>query len=347
MIHNPQFAGCTLNTVQPFRRYLIPDIAEIFSGLGTYAENLIEFAGRACYRSTDRMGNAPDFIAARLREGHTDILEHGWLTLRGEIHDELAFLQNTAYLVADRCDDGAWLISGNFRAWLQSFRTERDVMLEAATAAPTIFTPGEKPFLLDAPGTTPVEPRHASRNIEGIDHPINAKVALLALHDPPLLRKLDGEKAAERADLHRSATFLVDGVSRACSHQFVRHRLGSFSQESQRYVDLVKGGWRPVIPPAILDSEEAAQTVKQTWEQIEQAYIKLRLLGIRKEDARFLLPNATETRFVVTMSMAGWKHFLSLRDDKAAQWEIRAVAATIRQVLHEAGLIEADHDEQT
>ena len=343
MIHNPQFAGCTLNTVQPFRRYLIPDIAEIFSGLGTYAENVIEFAGRVCYRSTDRMGNAPDFIAARLREGHTDILEHGWLTLRGEIHDELAFHRNTAYLVADHCEDGAWLVSGNFRAWLRSFGTDRDVMLEASAAAPILFSPGEKPFSLRVPSATPVEPRYASLNINGIDHPISAKVALLALHSPPLLRKLDGVDATAHADLHRSATFLVDGVSRACSHQFVRHRLGSFSQESQRYVDLVKGGWKPVIPPAILDNEEATQMVKQTWEQIEQAYIKLRSLGIRKEDARFLLPNATETRFVVTMSLAGWKHFLSLRDDKAAQWEIRAVAATIRQMMHEANL----YDEQT
>lgn len=336
MIRNPQFAGCTLNTVQPFRHYLIPDIAEIFSGLGTYAENLIEFAGRVCYRSTARMGDAPDFIAARLREGHSDILEHGWLTLRAEMPAELAFYKNTAYLVVDRCEDGTYLISGNFRAWLQSFGADANVMSEAALAAPTIFAPAEKPFLLRMPSAAPIEPRCASREIDGIQHPIAAKVALLALHNPSLLRKVFDPA---RADLHRSATFLVDGISRACSHQFVRHRLGSFSQESQRYVDLVKGSWQPVIPPAILDNAEAVQTLKTTWEQIEQAYAKLRALGIRKEDARFLLPNATETRFVVTMSLAGWKHFLSLRDDKPAQWEIRAVAATIRQMLHEAELL--------
>lgn len=336
MLRNPQFAGCTLNTVQPFRRYLIPDIAEIFSGLGTYAENLIEFAGRVCYRSTASMGDAPDFIAARLREGHSDILEHGWLTLRAEMPDELAFYKNTAYLVADRCEDGTYLISGNFRAWLQSFGADANVMNEAALAAPTIFAPDEKPFLLQMPSATPIEPRHASREIDGTQYPIASKVALLALHDPSLLRKVFDPG---RADLHRSATFLVDGISRACSHQFVRHRLGSFSQESQRYVDLVKGDWQPVIPPAILNNDEATQTLKGTWEQIEQAYAKLRTLGIRKEDARFLLPNATETRFVVTMSLAGWKHFLSLRDDKPAQWEIRAVAATIRQMLHEAELL--------
>lgn len=344
MLHDPQFAGCTLNTVHPFRHYLIPDIAEIFSGLGTYAENLIEFAGRVCYRSTDKMGNAPDFIAARLREGHADIIEHGWLTLRAEIPDELAFYKNTAYLVADRCEDDTYLISGNFRAWLQSFGTDANVMGEAALAAPIIFAPAEKPFLLRMPSATPIEPRHASREIDGIQHPIAAKVAMLALHNPSLLRKVCDPA---RADLHCSATFMFDGISRACSHQLVRHRKASFSQESQRYVDLEKGGWQAVVPPAIAQNQEATAILNDVWSHIENAYSELRALGIRKEDARFLLPNAAETRIVVTMSIADWKHFLFLREHKAAQWEIRAVAKVVRQMLVESELIEGDHDQQT
>jgi thymidylate synthase (FAD) len=159
-----------------------------------------------------------------------------------------------------------------------------------------------------------------------------ARVSLLAIHSPPLL-----DLPQDRKDVHRSATFLVEGVSRTCSHQFVRHRLGSFSQESQRYVDLAKGDWQAVIPPAIAENPEALVTLNAAWQADEDAYAELRALGIRKEDARFLLPNATETRFVVTMSMFGWKDFLCQRDTKKAQWEIRGVAQMVRDMLQEVG----------
>ena len=126
-------------------------------------------------------------------------------------------------------------------------------------------------------------------------------------------------------------------MSRTCSHQFVRHRLGSFSQASQRYIDLAKGDWQAVIPPAIAENPVALATLNEFWELAEGKYAELRALGIRKEDARFLLPNAAETRFVVTMSMFGWKDFLYQRDAKKAQWEIRAVAQMVRGMLQEVG----------
>ena len=133
---------------------------------------------------------------------------------------------------------------------------------------------------------------------------------------------------------HGSATFLIEGISRSCSHQIVRHRLASFSQESQRYVSLEKGGWQAVVPPAFRDLPEAEQVLSQAWEDLQVAYTRLRALGVRKEDARFLLPNAAETKLVMTMNFAALRHFFWLRIDKAAQWEVREVAIEMLRLAY-------------
>lgn len=132
---------------------------------------------------------------------------------------------------------------------------------------------------------------------------------------------------------HGAATFLIEGISRTCSHQIVRHRLASFSQESQRYVSLEKGGWQAVTPPALAASPEAQAVLADAWADLQIAYARLREAGIRKEDARFLLPNAAETRLVMTMDYAALRHFFWLRLDKAAQWEIRAAAEEMLRLV--------------
>jgi len=177
-------------------------------GRGTDQENLIEYAGRICYRSLSRMGHSDTFITARVKEGHEDIIEH------------------------------------------------------------------------------------------------------------------------------ISVTFLIEGISRTCSHQLVRHRLASYSQESQRYVSLDKGGWEPVLPPDIAANEEATAILAEAWENLQAAYGKLRQLGIKKEDARFLLPNATETRIVMSMNLRSLRHFFQLRCDPAAQWEIRQMAREMLRLVY-------------
>ena len=135
-------------------------------------------------------------------------------------------------------------------------------------------------------------------------------------------------------DNHQQATFIISHVSRALTHQLVRHRMASFSQESQRYVSLDKGAWRPVIPPVIAADDRALATLGKFWRESEHTYADLRRYSIRKEDARFILPNVAETKIVVSMNFTYWKHFLWLRAlDKAAQWEIRAVAQDVLRWL--------------
>jgi thymidylate synthase (FAD) len=115
----------------------------------------------------------------------------------------------------------------------------------------------------------------------------------------------------------------------------VRHRLASFSQESQRYVDLHRGDWQAIIPDAIAAHPQALAELNEFWRIAEEKYAKLRGLGIRKEDARFLLPNAAETRIVATMNFAAWSHFFWLRAvDTAAQWEIRLMGQRALTMLY-------------
>lgn len=131
---------------------------------------------------------------------------------------------------------------------------------------------------------------------------------------------------------HASATFEVSGISRACSHQLVRHRLASFSQESQRYVDMSDPEW--VLPPAVAEDLEARQLWQDFAGRVEEAYRALRERGVRKEDARFVLPNATATRLIMTANFRELLHIFRLRISPAAQWEIRGVAVRMLEQVY-------------
>lgn len=123
---------------------------------------------------------------------------------------------------------------------------------------------------------------------------------------------------------HASFTFGVEGVSRALTHQLVRHRLASYSQQSQRYVTLAEFPF--VIPPAIAANEESRNRYTAAMEAAGRAYAELLSAGIPAEDARYLLPNACETKIVATMNARELRHFFSLRCCNRAQWEIHELA---------------------
>ena len=124
---------------------------------------------------------------------------------------------------------------------------------------------------------------------------------------------------------HASYTFAVDGVSRALTHQLVRHRIASFNQQSQRYVRFADGV-ATVKPESVAESEEASAVFDQAIAAAVEAYGKLLDAGVPAEDARYLLPNAAETKIVITMNVRELLHFFSLRCCNRAQWEIRDLA---------------------
>jgi thymidylate synthase (FAD) len=131
---------------------------------------------------------------------------------------------------------------------------------------------------------------------------------------------------------HASVTFEISGISRACSHQLVRHRIASYSQESQRYVDMSAPDY--VVPPTVAENPLALATWEAFMGQVASTYGQLRSLGVPKEDARFVLPNAVATRIVVTMNFRTLRHFFSIRCTGAAQWEIRALAVEMLRQVH-------------
>ncbi len=130
---------------------------------------------------------------------------------------------------------------------------------------------------------------------------------------------------------HAYATFRITGGSRAFTHQIVRHRLCAFSQQSQRYVD--EKGFSIITPPSIERNEEAKRIFDDFIKGAKDAYVKLQSLGIKKEDARFVLPNAVESEIVISANFREWRHILRERCGKSAQWEIREVALEMLRIL--------------
>lgn len=174
-----------------------------------------------------------------------------------------------------------------------------------------------------------------------------------------LMDGLDEEKTAHFMEMltnighespieHASFTFAIEGVSRSLLAQITRHRIASFSVQSQRYVK--KSSFVYITPPAIAEDPQAKAVFEESMahafaaynqlaDQLEQRYLQENLrAGMTEkaarskaekkaiEDARFVLPNACETKMVVTMNARSLYHFFRLRCCRRAQWEIREVA---------------------
>lgn len=129
-----------------------------------------------------------------------------------------------------------------------------------------------------------------------------------------------------------SATFKVEDISRVCSHQLVRHPHLSYLQRSQRYCN--EGYAQVVAPESVLNHPAALDAWEESVSIANHAYQSMIKNGIRKEDARFVLPQASTTGIYVTGNFQAWFDFLVRRLDKHAQWEIRAVAEVIYAILH-------------
>ena len=139
---------------------------------------------------------------------------------------------------------------------------------------------------------------------------------------------------------HITFTFGIEGISRACSHQLVRHRIASYSQKSQRYVS--EGQFDYITPDVIEDNMEAKLLFEDCMMYCQESYDKIRKILIDQyvkngmsvkdatkkanEDARFVLPNACETKIIVTMNARALFNFFKERCCNRAQWEIRAMA---------------------
>lgn len=130
---------------------------------------------------------------------------------------------------------------------------------------------------------------------------------------------------------HAYATFRISGISRAFTHQLVRHRLCSYTQQSQRYVD--ESNFNYIEPGAIRNNPKAHSLFTKFMDNAKRIYSELQRVGIKNEDARFVLPNAVESQIVVTADLREWRHIIELRGSPNVQWEIRNVAIEILKIL--------------
>lgn len=321
----------------------VGDLPTLFQGTQTDADRLIEWAGRVCYLSTARQGHAPNFLRKRMEEGHTDIFEHVTATfrVRGGLPLLLPYVNRFAVVTPPPGlglwgllggfflgrSTGDWLVSGNLRVWMNLINQGH--LLEALPTLKAL-----------APQTFETFPRpEGTRTGESSIPLLYKRVQVPPFTDGPRRVVCLGASIPEGLPLdellaHGTVTFLVEGVSRTATHQLVRHRLGSFSMASQRYISLEKGGWHPVIPPKIGADPETLAITQDFFAAAETAYAQLRARGILAEDARFLLPGAADSRLVVTMPLWGWANFLEQREAKDAQWEIRSMAYGVRAGLH-------------
>jgi thymidylate synthase (FAD) len=139
---------------------------------------------------------------------------------------------------------------------------------------------------------------------------------------------------------HVTFTFGIEGISRACSHQIVRHRLASYSQQSQRYVGQhgkKTRGFNFIVPPSI-EKVGKEQWFIEKMRDIQGWYDELVDVLEKNgknsfEDARFLLPNATETKIIITMNARELLHFFRVRCCNRAQWEIRTMAVEMLRLV--------------
>jgi thymidylate synthase (FAD) len=174
--------------------------------------------------------------------------------------------------------------------------------------------------------------------------PVSAAELTETMSDDDVARLVRGLVASghHSALEHASFSFAVDGVSRACTHQLVRHRVASYNQQSQRYVNFSHAD-SFVVPPSIAADAAAEQVFLRAMDQAREAYDRLVELGLAdgrsresvQEDARFVLPNAAETKIVVTMNARELRHFFAVRCCNRAQWEIRALAWELRGLVRQ------------
>jgi len=147
-----------------------------------------------------------------------------------------------------------------------------------------------------------------------------------------LLKRLV-EMGHESPTEHAVFTFAIEGVSRALTHQLVRHRIASYSQQSQRYV---KGSdFKYIIPPSIKNNKEAKEKFEKIMENLAKEYDEFNKIA-PNEDSRFILPNAAETKIIVTMNARSLKNFFTRRCCNRAQWEIKQLADEMLKLCRKA-----------
>jgi len=286
----------------------------------------IEEIGRVCYKSEHKIneGTAERFVKAIINSGHESVLEHVSFCMElspGYYGDMKIMIQGMETNDGYRCflrftDLTRPLVSGNVRAWRDFFKAATRY---ASIPIPCYLLIQQYPALFKEWTHLP---------FFGIAQEKAKIVDACTLTNP-----------VERlTHLDFSVKFFCD---RGVSHEFVRHRIASMSQESTRYCNY--SGEMAVIDLKTAfeggEEQELFQKRYQVWlramQQAEENYAEMIALGAKPQEARSVLPNSVKTELVMTMNGFGWRHFVGLRDTQAAHPQAREQAHMVRQYFEE------------
>lgn len=274
----------------------------------------IEYAGRVCYHSDSKINDISyiKFIQNIIKSGHCSVIEHERLCMGIDLSKPFPYLvginQSNHMKFFNITNDeklNYCYISGDIRAWYEATKNQpKDAGYYKILNRMYPFIFNEKKDYIDAPTEIKYIP------VESIPY--------------------------EFKDMHDNHTFEIV-CSRSCSHQLVRHRSLSVSQESQRYcaynTDKFGHSISFILPEPEKISESFNEIVSKEYQNAENAYFNLTDNGVRPEDARAVLPNGTATKIVLSGTTNDWKAFIKLRSDSHAQKEIREISNTIRDYL--------------
>ncbi|MER3601279.1 MAG: thymidylate synthase (FAD) [Nitrososphaerota archaeon] len=313
------------------------------------AERLIGIAMRRCYTSKPLQEIMEEVSAeygayltcSAYQRMEFDVYEHvrisGLMTASPE--ELLSLLLRFRYLDVTRLDRETWLVSFNLRTALEAMLAGVNGFSEVVQSV--------APNLHKAVGGHPLPPRPAgleTKQRAGTEAGVQMKVEVIQALTPHILndalrshgyRQIDSKQELAK---HCFVTLSIEGISRVCSHQLVRHRPVSFSQESQRFSAAVEEDF--VVPDSIAANTTAREVALTLFAHARQCYAKLRELGIKKEDARFVLPMAISTKLMMTVQSRYLNHILFYRSSASsvglkAQWEIRRLSDKILTLVSE------------
>lgn len=272
----------------------------------------IEYAGRVCYKSQDKISDDSyeRFIKNIANSRHLSVLEHErkMFAIPVDVFSKKSYegmFEFEHYFNITINMNGMptyFFISGNIRAWYELLNGPKSIMYQEETKVLKNFLHKDYPYLFE------------------IDE--NEEV-----REDNIFYDLDAEKICDDLSAHKAYTFEIVG-SRSFTHQIVRHRSLSFSQESQRYINYANNKFNHSVK--FIRSEGVDENILKV---IEGAYFKAIENGAKPEDARQILPNCTASTIVVTGTLEDWKKFLHLRVDTHAQKEIREIAEAIMSYL--------------
>ncbi len=314
----------------------------------TSALKLIEVCGRTAYKSEDKITDtsAKSFVLMLKSHGHLSVLEHSNIVLKVEPEEktgppgEVAALSYGSVLegLKDRIGfhrifplgtDGAsgFILAGNIRAWLETIH----YLERCEPALFRFFTASLNRFFPNL-----FEPAPAG------GEPLPYAATLVSEQDQ--LRSLKREPALDLPVF--VFRFVCD---RGITHEVVRHRVLSFTQESTRYVNYKNKGMVLIVPEELHDSHDESTCslvgdgpLVRKWrersELIFDWYKEDLARGLRPEIARDILPNLLKSEIFVSGRFSGWKHFVLLRDSSQAHPRIRFLAREVRKYFEQLGL---------